>query len=697
MGIVQSPVSGYSKSVINGLGESLQAEWREKMKIDWKQCGLRDAEMLEADEGGCTVRLGAKGGGVILSQLVGSKERYLTGDVEVLEEHSAAMVLRCYPPEAQEEQLSMRFGLLPRFRTRICLDLDLMDGRTIFTNRTPGTLKLVVLGHRISREDTQRFELGMEKAFHDVTVRLENFELTDTLPEFPMPDTKLVDEFGQWKNKEWDGKIHSLEELENQYRSLEGKASYPFPEWNRWGGDKNRKLKEGTGYFSTCKTQDGRWHLTDPDGCDFFSVGPCLALPGDMGRYDSFEQNFDWLPADDPYYAECFREYHSRRAAYMPVDHLKMMNFTQINLKRVYGENWREKWEEMSSRILMGCGQNSQGNYPGIRVNCGEGKIAYVWEIPDFPVTDTLIFRDFPDVFSPQYAERSRTYAAALEKWKDDPWLIGYFLRNEPEFNFVEGLILADEVLRNPAPTCCREELIRFLQDKYGSAAELNRAWGTDFAGWEELCRPLEDCSARFPKAEPDLREFSVRLITEYIRVPALACRAVDPNHLNLGLRWSKAYNTDMMKGWEYFDVFSINCYDFNPTRDMDFAKNAGVDLPILIGEFHCGALDAGLPATGLKGVKNQKERGVMWRYYVEQAAAHPYCVGAHWFQYNDQFCLGRFDGENYQIGMVDVCMRPYPELTEAARETSRVLYQVKNGEKEPWDRLPEAIPMIGY
>ena len=71
--------------------------------------------------------------------------------------------------------------------------------------------------------------------------------------------------------------------------------------------------------------------------------------------------------------------------------------------------------------------------------------------------------------------------------------------------------------------------------------------------------------------------------------------------------------------------------------------------------------------------------------------------MAAHWFQYNDQFCLGRYDGENYQIGMVDVCMQPYPELMEAVRETSRVLYQVKNGEKEPYDRSPQPIPMIGY
>lgn len=51
----------------------------------------------------------------------------------------------------------------------------------------------------------------------------------------------------------------------------------------------------------------------------------------------------------------------------------------------------------------------------------------------------------------------------------------------------------------------------------------------------------------------------------------------------------------------------------------------------------------------------------------------------------------------NYQIGMVDVCMQPYPELTEAVYETSKVLYQVKNGEKEAFGQKPKVIPMIGY
>lgn len=349
----------------------------------------------------------------------------------------------------------MRFGLLPRFNTRICLDLDLLDNRTIFTNRTPGTLKLVVHGQRTDREEVERFELGTDKVYHDIRVRFENFFLSDTPPEeFPVPEKKLVDEFGQWKGAEWPGKIHSLEELGDKYRAQEGEAKYLFPEWNRWGGDRNRKLKEGTGFFSTHKTADGRWHLTDPDGCDYFSVGPCGTHAGEWGRIDSFGGCCDWLPEKDPEYQEFFFSRRGRRAAYMPEDFSKMVSFGCINLKRVYGESWWEKWEEISCHILMENGINSHGNFPGIRVmdRTGEkgGRMAYVRELPDFPVTDTLIFRDFPDVLSPEYEEKSKRYAQKLGEWKDDPWLIGYFLRNEPEFNFVENLAIANEVLHNP-------------------------------------------------------------------------------------------------------------------------------------------------------------------------------------------------------------------------------------------------------
>lgn len=670
-----------------------------KEQLSLAELIARDARIEEQTAEGCTVVFGAAGGGVTFPQIKKSGMRYVVGDVEVLEKHSAAMMLRCFLPGDGEERLFLRFGLLPQFKTRICLDLSLLDNRTIYTNRTPGTLKLVVHGQRTRREEVERFELGIKSCFHDVRVRLENFYMSDEMPEeFPMPDKKIVDPFGQWKEKEWPGKIRSQEELRAAMAANEGEAAYPFAEWNRWGGDSARRLTEGTGFFSTFKSADGRWHLVDPEGCDYFSLGPCGTNPGDGCRVDSFEENCDWLPdEEDPVYRDFWDCGARRRAAYMEPEHYRLFRFAAANVKRIYGERWKEKWEEISHHILMSHGLNSQGNFPGLCVNGPGTRLPYVREIPGFPATGTLIFRDFPDVLSKEYQEKSRLYAKKLEEWREDPWLIGYFLRNEPEFNFVENLAVADEVLRNPARTCCREGFVRAMEEKYQTIGALNSAWGSAFGAFGDLLEPIGKCSEEYPGSAEDIREYSRFLVREYIRVPAEACREVDPNHLNLGLRWSKADNPDMMVGWEFFDVFSINCYDFDPSADMDFVKNAGVDLPILLGEYHCGALDRGLTATGLKGVTDQKQRAAMWRGYVERAAAHPYGVGAHWFQFNDQFCLGRFDGENYQIGMVDICMQPYPELMQAARATSERLYRVKNGELPPFTGDPETIPMIGY
>ena len=49
----------------------------------------------------------------------------------------------------------------------------------------------------------------------------------------------------------------------------------------------------------------------------------------------------------------------------------------------------------------------------------------------------------------------------------------------------------------------------------------------------------------------------------------------------------------------------------------LDVYKRQGVDLPVMIGEFHFGAIDAGLPSTGLKAVPDQHERAKAYRYYL--------------------------------------------------------------------------------
>jgi hypothetical protein len=83
----------------------------------------------------------------------------------------------------------------------------------------------------------------------------------------------------------------------------------------------------------------------------------------------------------------------------------------------------------------------------------------------------------------------------------------------------------------------------------------------------------------------------------------------------------------------------------------------------------------------------NQKERGVAYSYYVEHAAAHPEVIGTHWFQWIDQPATGRGDGENYNIGWVDVTDRPYDELVQAAKLTHARLLAIHSGKIPPTRR----------
>jgi hypothetical protein len=61
-----------------------------------------------------------------------------------------------------------------------------------------------------------------------------------------------------------------------------------------------------------------------------------------------------------------------------------------------------------------------------------------------------------------------------------------------------------------------------------------------------------------------------------------------------------------------------------------------------------------------------------------------PELVGTHYFQWADQPSTGRFDGENYNIGLVDVTDRPYAPMVAAMKETHRRVQDVHAGRLAP-------------
>lgn len=638
-----------------------------------------------------------EGGGLLLDSLHLPGPRYLSMDLEVREDHSQALELRFFARDEGKPRFTFRFGLLPHLPARVVFDMSWLDGHVLFPGHLPGQLKTVCHGSRIARAAIHRAELRSCPSHHEITVAISRLALLDEWPALlPLPSGTLVDELGQLKDRDWPGKAATPEMMAKGLREeMDAMDAWPAAGWNQYGGLAEDRLAPGSGFFKAIK-REGRWLMMDPEGCRFFSLGmDCVNLNPDC-RVDGMESLLDWLP--DPDLTEN-GELFARRAhpwGEAPRERPLLFSFHRANLRRVLGPNWHDAWRAMIARQLRRAGINTLGNWSEDEL-LREGRLPYVTSLKRFPDTREHIFRDFPDVFSPEYEEDAARCAQALEPFRGDRMMIGYFLRNEPAWAFVDGLNIALETLRCEARTHSRAALICWLKERYPDIRDLNAAWGTDFSDYGALEEPLKQADALPEAALTGLRDFSRLMVERYVALPSLACRAVDPDHLNLGMRWAWISSPEVIAGWEHFDVFSINCYAMDPTAMLDQVAALGVDRPMVIGEFHFGALDAGLSATGLKGVTSQEERGKAYLQYAQRAAAHPLGVGCHVFQCYDQFPLGRFDGENYNIGLFDTCFRPHRAYEAGLREAAATIYAVQKGELAPDTSPVEGIPMIAY
>ena len=660
---------------------------------------LANADIMAAQDGCATLHIPQAGGGLDITEITRHTERYLVFDLDCLEDHSLSVNMNVYQHTGDDvPAFFIRFGILPKLCAKICLDLQCMDGHILFPESNPGQLKVVCHGRRVERSAMEKITLVIPPCFHDVNILLSDLTLTDEFPQyFPVPDEKRIDEMGQAKNRQWPGKVESIAQMRSKlHTALSLPDAYAVRDWDIFGGLAEKPLQNGTGYFTKART-NGRWTLVDPLGNPFFSMGPDGVVARADCRVDSTKMMMDWLPPEeDPVYATMYTHslWPRRKTEYQRK--CTLFSFPQANLYRAFGENWHSTWQQLMCRQLKQNGLNTLGNWSDPQI-LGKVNLPYVTILPEFPDTKVHIFRDFPDVFSKEYREDAKRCAQVLGRQAQDPLMIGYFLRNEPQWAFVDGLIIADEVLYNPAPSESKQVLIASLKEQYGSVRELAKAWQMPLESFEDLQKPIQNVSSYSAEARRDLRAFSVRMLDAYTGIPSAACRAADPNHMNLGMRWAWISDPDLVTGWKHFDVFSINCYAVDPTSALDHVVSLGVDLPILIGEYHFGALDAGQSATGLEAVASQKDRGIAYQYYTQRVAAHAYGVGCHWFQCYNQFELGRFDGENYNIGMFDICSLPNETLMHSVRDCSERIYRIKFGLEAPTDIKPHSIPMIAY
>lgn len=613
-------------------------------------------------------------------------------EVDGLESPTANLLFWSESNTGQSPDLISASGLFPGLEARNSFPLAVLaEGRG--APKTPGTLIQFAFGKSVDLEEWSRMGISFMKfSGAPATVTLKDFKFTARQPDYPVPDKKIIDELGQWIQKDWNDKIKGAEKMTHYLRTEASKSdiSRDKKKYSKYGGTKQKQF-EATGFFRT--QHDGeRWWLVDPEGFAFYSMGIDIIGPGIPGNVEGIANLHEWMPEKIGKYEAAWQKQKVFDIQNPQGKELDLLNFHVANLIKSFGENWHDQWVRITKNRLLKWNVNSIGNWSDTEF-IRKSKLPYVIPLQNFPVTKKRIFRDFPDVFSKEYEELSAAFAKQLEPLKDDEYLIGYFMNNEPGWAYVPTINLAEELLGKEGDFASKDALVDFMKGRYKNIEELNIAWKTSFESFEQLTRPVKNAARSSEAATTDLEEFSTLMLERYIEVPVKATKAVDPNHLNMGMRWASGALKESWRfaGTNYLDVFSMNNYTDNPSSRLGIAAKF-TNKPILIGEFHHGSMEAGHSAFGARWTKTEGERAIAYRYYAENAAAHPNSIGIHYFSFNDDPVLGRFDGQNFHQGFVNVGHRPYSDFVKGYAKVNGELYEVVMGLRAPMKDLPEGL-----
>jgi glycosyl hydrolase family 42 (putative beta-galactosidase) len=488
----------------------------------------------------------------------------------------------------------------------------------------------------------------------------------------------FIDPFGQYVHKEWPGKTHSIEELIAYGRAeKQDLEMYPGPDdRDQYGGWASGPQLKATGFFRVQKHKD-KWWLVDPNGKLFWSHGIDCVGSGNATPISDRENYCQDLPGADSPFAQFYgtgswapHGYYKDHSPY------KTYDFSRANLRRKYGESFEHAFADITHHRLRSWGINTIANWSNASIYLMR-KTPYVTAI-SFEAKRVEgsqgYWGKFYDVFDPSFRAKLRE---RLESQKDrtagDPWCLGYFVHNELAWG--DDTSLAVAALVSPAEQPAKKVFIDDLKAKYETIEKLNEAWGTGHASWEALLQNQKAPGKQ--KARADLTAFYTKTAETYFATIRDELKKVAPNQLYLGCRFSSVNDRAARAAAKFCDIVCYNRYEYS-VAELKLPDD--IDMPLIIGEFHFGALDRGMFHTGLRRTENQQDRADKYASYVRGALTNPYIVGTHWFQYKDQATTGRGDGENYQIGFIDICDKPYPEIVRAARDVGYGIYEYRIG-----------------
>ena len=263
---------------------------------------------------------------------------------------------------------------------------------------------------------------------------------------------------------------------------------------------------------------------------------------------------------------------------------------------------------------------------------------------------------------------------------RDDPRLLGYYTDNE--LGWWNGPLF-EMTLEQPDTSLQRRRLISLIRSEYSNSwSRLTRDFTpVGAASFDSLSRKGKLFLKPASGGIRIVKRFVSMIAERYYALVNQTVRKYDRRSLILGDRYQSFYYPEVARASKgMVDVVSTN---LNPAwTDGSFPRfllntlHSITDQPLTIGEFYMCATqnrsgNKNSP-SGFPLVATQQERAVGFVGALSALEGTPFVVGADWFQYADEPAFGRGDGENYNMGLVDINDSPYEEMIAAASAFNR-------------------------
>ncbi|MDR1222551.1 MAG: DNRLRE domain-containing protein [Tannerella sp.] len=399
---------------------------------------------------------------------------------------------------------------------------------------------------------------------------------------------------------------------------------------NKYGSSMNRR-SASTGFFRT-EIVDGRWYIIDPDGYVFIHKAVACVSPGTSERQKAalasrWGTNSQWCGYVNSWLKDAG---FNGTGAWSSVAML------------------RQQAEPVAYTVII----NPMSSYRDYHKNKVGGYTNAGWQGYEYNIIR---------VFDPLFETYMDNACKTLEQYKNDKYLLGYFVDNElPWVNDA----LDRHIRYLAAGDPCYDAAKQWLDTRKGKDAG------------------LEDITV------DDRNAFWDFYAGKYFKMAKDYILKYDPNHLFLGSRFNQAgeelSNPHIFEtAGKYCDIISVNHYrEWEPIATRMANWEAWSHKPFLITEFYTKGEDSGFANTTGAGwlVKTQRDRGLFYQNFVLKLLRSKGCVGWNWFRYQDndpEDLTTDPSNRDSNKGMVNIDYDPYGDMMSLCKEINDNVYSL--------------------